>query len=171
MGRHQSSGPPDRSRCVAGPDHEAADRCREHHAVTGACKVGSTLLARISNADVWSCPLADPMRHVTGAPARGSPNFWGRIMIRVCFAGASAVSGGPTRSPRSGGRVRASTGRKRSSRCAALSSRCCWLSLCLAGGGGAGWWQQPARPAMADSRPCAARCLGAAARNGRRRSW
>jgi DNA invertase Pin-like site-specific DNA recombinase len=27
MRRHQSSGPSDRPRCVAGPDHEAADRC------------------------------------------------------------------------------------------------------------------------------------------------
>ena len=30
MGRHQSSGPPDRSRCVAGPDREAAVVVEQH---------------------------------------------------------------------------------------------------------------------------------------------
>ena len=39
MGQHQSSGPPDRPRRVAGPDHEAADRClrapRGHRCLQG----------------------------------------------------------------------------------------------------------------------------------------
>jgi hypothetical protein len=63
MGRHQSSGPPDRSRCVAGPDHKAADRCREHHAVTGACEVWSTLLASLVSREAAQFPSGRSRSH------------------------------------------------------------------------------------------------------------
>jgi hypothetical protein len=51
-------------------------------------------------------PYASPARRppcgmrLMHQPEVAAPNFWGRIMIRVCFGAASAASGGPTRSPR-----------------------------------------------------------------------